>query len=245
MKRLFLALFLCLSISGPLFAAEPESLVPSADTSRTNFHFRQTIAPAVLIGTGTFGLTQVWKENVNLPVKDYMTDLRQGYYIHADDYIQYVPLATSLLLCLDKREGWEDRVLLAGTGWAFAGLLVNAAKYTVREMRPDGSRRNSFPSGHSATAFVGAELVRMEYGGWWGAAAYTVAIATGALRMYNERHWCNDVLAGAGVGILSAKIAYWMLPWERRQLGKISFLPWFAPEEDGTYYSGVALNIAF
>ena len=30
--------------------------------------------------------------------------------------------------------------------------------------------------------------------------------------MYNNRHWLTDVIAGAGVGILSAQAAYWLYP---------------------------------
>lgn len=36
------------------------------------------------------------------------------------------------------------------------------------------------------------------------------------MRLYNGRHWLNDVIAGAGVGILSARIGYWMLPLNRK-----------------------------
>lgn len=192
-------------------------------------------------------ITTAFHEKVNLPVKDYMAGIRGNNYIHADDYIQYLPIAGTMLLCLDKdnREGWQDKLLLGATGMAAMGVMVNALKYTVCEMRPDGSRRNSFPSGHTATAFVGAELVRMEYGNGWGAAAYGVAVASGVLRVYNERHWCHDVLAGAGIGILSAKIAYWLLPWEQKQLGKISFLPYFAPYADGETAAGLALSYKF
>ena len=74
----------------------------------------------------------------------------------------------------------------------------------------------SFPSGHTATAFMGAELVRLEYGIWWGLAAYSVAGATAFLRVWNNWHWTSDVIAGAGIGILSANAAYWLLPLERK-----------------------------
>ena len=50
---------------------------------------------------------------------------------------------------------------------------------------------NSFPSGHTANAFCGAELMRIEYGNWVGLAGYAVAVTTGVMRMYNERHWWN------------------------------------------------------
>ena len=80
----------------------------------------------------------------------------------------------------------------------------------------------SFPSGHTATVFMGAELVRMEYkdsSPLYGIGAYTIACGVAFLRLYNERHWCNDVLAGAGIGILSARIGYWLLPFEKKLFG--------------------------
>jgi membrane-associated phospholipid phosphatase len=65
------------------------------------------------------------------------------------------------------------------------------------------------------TAFAGAELVRTEYGWVAGACAYAVATTVGFMRMYNNRHWFNDVVAGAGFGILAARIGYWLLPLNR------------------------------
>ena len=88
-------------------------------------------------------------------------------------------------------------------------------KNILKEMRPDGSDSKSFPSGHTATAFMGAELLRMEYedsNPWIGVAGYVSATLTGFLRVYNNRHYLTDVLAGAGIGILSARIAYWLYP---------------------------------
>lgn len=96
------------------------------------------------------------------------------------------------------------------------GIMVNSIKYTVKAKRPDSNARNSFPSGHSATAFMGAELIRQEYGAPYAIGAYTVATAVAILRIYNDRHWLNDVIAGAGIGILSARIGYWMLPLYRK-----------------------------
>ena len=55
--------------------------------------------------------------------------------------------------------------------------------------------------------------MRLEYGresGWIGAAGYAVALATGLLRIYNDRHWAGDVLAGAGIGVLTADLTWWV-----------------------------------
>ena len=37
---------------------------------------------------------------------------------------------------------------------------------------------------------------------------YVFAAATGALRMMNNRHYISDVLAGAGIGILTVNLVY-------------------------------------
>ncbi|HRN17043.1 MAG TPA: hypothetical protein PLF38_08365 [Xylanibacter oryzae] len=30
--------------------------------------------------------------------------------------------------------------------------------------------------------------------------------------MYNNCHWLNDIIAGAGIGLLSTKLSYWIYP---------------------------------
>ena len=39
-----------------------------------------------------------------------------------------------------------------------------------------------------------------------------MATAVGVLRVGNNRHWVNDVVAGAAIGIASTKLAYWLYP---------------------------------
>ena len=95
------------------------------------------------------------------------------------------------------------------------GAVVTPVKRFTNKLRPDGSNRLSFPSGHTSQAFVSAEFLRMEYkhiSPWYGIAGYTVAALTGYLRMYNNKHWFSDIAAGAGVGILSVQAIYWVYP---------------------------------
>ena len=66
---------------------------------------------------------------------------------------------------------------------------------------------------------MGAELVRAEYGNRLGLFAYAGALTVGVLRMYNNRHWFNDVLGGAAFGFAATRIALWLLPYEQRLLG--------------------------
>lgn len=89
--------------------------------------------------------------------------------------------------------------------------IVHPLKYFTKVKRPDNSDFKSFPSGHTTEAFAAAELMRIEfkeYNPWLSYAGYLMAGATGYLRMYNNKHWISDVLAGAGFGIASTKLAF-------------------------------------
>ncbi len=135
-----------------------------------------------------------------------------------DDYIQYAPtvVAYALPLCgVKSTHGLKDRTLLLAMSYAMMGIAVNVSKRAFKEKRPDSGARNSFPSGHTATAFMGAEYLWQEYRHTHpiiGYGGYVVATAVGFMRIHNDRHWANDVLAGAAVGMLSTKFAYWLYP---------------------------------
>lgn len=91
--------------------------------------------------------------------------------------------------------------------------VVNAVKYSTRSLRPDTTDHRSFPSGHTATAFMTATMLVKEYGHlspWVSIGAYTVAAGTGLMRMANNKHWVSDVMVGAGIGIISTEFGYWL-----------------------------------
>ncbi len=140
-----------------------------------------------------------------------LTDFKTGI----DDYTQFFGPAMVVGLKLggyESRSDWPRLLASAGMSYAIMAALVNGIKYTAKEMRPDGSTANSWPSGHTATAFVGATLLHKEYGltrsPWWSVAGYGVATATGVMRVLNNRHWISDVMSGAGIGILSTELGY-------------------------------------
>lgn len=141
-------------------------------------------------------------------------DYLPEFSYHADDYLQYAPAAVLLTLKLAGAES-ESTTRRMITADAIAATLVcgtiTALKHGTSVIRPDGSNKHSFPSGHTATAFLTAGLLTEEYGHLnplIGIGAYTTATATGLMRMANNKHWLGDVLCGAGIGILSAEIAY-------------------------------------
>ena len=199
--------------------ALPESAVPNLDTHVScHFHAKQLIAPAVLLAVGASGLIHNSPLNkLSNTTHDGVKDL--NFSTKVDNWIQYIPSVVHLGLGLTgvkAKHKCFDRCLAAATAYVCMVAVGNGLKYAIREKRPGSEERGSFPSGHTATVFTGAELTRIEYGNAIGAAAYGVATAVGVLRVMNDRHYVHDVLAGAGIGILSAKVGYWMLPvWKK------------------------------
>ena len=140
-----------------------------------------------------------------------LTDFKTGI----DDYTQFFGPVMTVGLKLGGYEGrsdWGRLLASAGMSYAIMAGFVNGIKYTAKEMRPDGSSANSWPSGHTATSFVGATILHKEYGltrsPWFSIAGYGVATATGIMRVLNNRHWISDVMSGAGIGIMSTELGY-------------------------------------
>ena len=144
------------------------------------------------------------------------------FFTNLVDWLPYL----IVVLLLFYRAGWST---FLASNLLLSTLIVQPIKHIVHAPRPitwfadnmpdvtlplvEGVRMNhwlSFPSGHTGTAFLGAELVRKEYGWGWGSAAYAVASTTAVLRMYNNEHWLSDVIAGAGLGILCANVGTWL-----------------------------------
>lgn len=87
---------------------------------------------------------------------------------------------------------------------------VGVIKFTVDKTRPQ-TGRHSYPSGHTAAAFMGASFLQRRYGWWWGVPAYGLAGVVGYSRMHAEKHDWFDVAGGATIGIFSTYI--WTTPY--------------------------------
>lgn len=97
------------------------------------------------------------------------------------------------------------------TKQSIQGMVINTVitqglKYSINRTRPDGGDL-SFPSGHTSAAFHGAAFIDMNFGSRSGATAYALAALVAYSRVRANRHYISDVVAGAAVGILSAKLA--------------------------------------
>ncbi|MES2446364.1 MAG: phosphatase PAP2 family protein [Bacteroidota bacterium] len=134
-----------------------------------------------------------------------------------DDYLQFAPGAAVFVLNGLAVKGKNNVSDQSGI-YLLSNIILNGTTQSLKRItavtRPDGTP-NAFPSGHAAEGFASAEFLRREYGEqslWYTISGYTAAVSVGVLRMYNNRHWLSDVIAGAGVGVLSTKASYWLYP---------------------------------
>lgn len=182
------------------------------------------IAPALMLGYGLLAINSRPLLNLNQDLKNTFWTNNPHAKFHLDNYLQFAPAATVYALNIAGIKGknnFRDRSMIYFISNIFLNTTVSSLKSLTKEERPDGSSNASFPSGHTAEAFASAEFLRQEYkdiSGWYGVAGYIAASATGLLRMYNNKHWFSDVVAGAGVGIASTKLAYIVYPAIRKKL---------------------------
>lgn len=133
----------------------------------------------------------------------------------ADEVLRFVPAVALVGMksfgIESRTERWSELIVRSVASTAIMGLTVESTKRMVGRVRPNGSDDRSFPSGHSATAFLTASLFVKEYGQlspWYSVGAYGVATSTAMLRRVNDHHWMSDVMVGAGIGILSTELGY-------------------------------------
>ncbi len=133
-----------------------------------------------------------------------------------DNYTQLAPAAVMLgmkVAGVPSRSSWGRMIASDVLSTALMAGMVQGLKSATHVVRPDGSNNQSFPSGHTATAFMTATMLSKEYGHlspWISVGAYSVATGTGLMRMANNKHWLSDVMVGAGIGILSTEFGYWI-----------------------------------
>lgn len=167
---------------------------------------------AVSAGSVSAQIPGHWDEDIRFLRKTAVP----GYHCVVDDYTQYAPAAVMLIAkaCgYDSRTGWGRMLTADAFSIAIMTGVTQGMKYTIRRKRPDCATRNSFPSGHTGTAFMTATLLHKEYGWrspWWSIGGYTLAAFTGVSRILNDRHWMSDVVTGAAIGIGSVHLGYFL-----------------------------------
>ncbi len=195
-----------------------DTIVNTNTPQNLKFNYKQLIIPTVFISYGALGFANGQVKQWNEDIQHSVISKNHGT-TSIDNLMTVVPFASVYALNIAGIKGknnLKNETVILLTSLAITSATVLTLKYTTNEMRPDGSSNDSFPSGHTAIAFAGAEFLMQEYKEksiWYGIGGYAIATTTGVLRVYNNRHWLSDVVAGAGIGILSTKVAYWINPY--------------------------------
>ncbi len=251
----YAALLLALGAASPILAQVPLNPVsPTAPSDTTHKYenpagvpiaakrpffksklFRAVAVPAVLIGYGAY----TFNGGGFYTNQEAQHDIHRVFpksNIRIADYLIFAPYLELGAVALAGVESHNDRLnvlLLIAKSEAIMLSSTFVVKALSHEERPDGSDNLSFPSGHTAQAFLAASIVHTEFrdkSQWYGIGAYTIATSVAVLRMVVDKHWQSDVVAGAGFGILSAHLAYLTHRnrWGRKAIGRdIGFAPAF------------------
>jgi membrane-associated phospholipid phosphatase len=169
--------------------------------------------PLILTGVGLIAITDnevfdKWE------VEELRARVAPNFKTHADDYIVAAPAIA--LYALDAfgikaKNNIANRTALLLKSEVMVSVATFSLKKITHEQRPDHTTDDSFPSGHTSHVFMAATLLHHEYGAdhpWVSVFGYATATGVGVLRIMNDRHWISDVLVGAGIGVLSANVAY-------------------------------------
>jgi membrane-associated phospholipid phosphatase len=250
-----LLLACALSLALPLTAEEPPAspqAQPMPDGRRTGGRFlvnygrdlvgvvsKDNLKPFVIIA-GVTGVGAFFDDNV----QKYFSEERRAKWLGdagqtLGQPVVIAPMALALfgLGRLNHHQSFRDATYDVAEVTLVAATYTTALKYTTRRERPDGSNNQSFPSGHTSNAFAWATIGAHYYGWKLGVPGYAVASLIGISRMEKNVHYLSDVLAGAGLGYLSArsvmrKNSQPMTPAPARTT-RLSFAPMADPRGQG------------
>ena len=207
MRRFILLLAAFFVIAAPLYSQKHGKYV---------FDAKSLVLPVALIGAGAIGGQIDALKELDFGLRGGGLHFHHGFVM--EDAVQYAPVAAfyGLNMCgVKSAHSVLDGTALALTSYCITAAATLALKEVVDEWRPNGVDADAFPSGHAAISFMGAELLRLEYrdsAPWAGYAGYAAALYTSMVRIKHSEHWFHDLVAGAGVGILGTRVAYWACP---------------------------------
>ncbi|WP_340114733.1 phosphatase PAP2 family protein [Maribellus mangrovi] len=197
--------------------------------------FKPYIAPTVLIAGGTALHFSDSKYQFNDWVQDNF-----HYEGGADDYLRFAPLAAVYSLNaigIKGENNFGNLTAISLKSFILNDLLVYSLKKAVNEERPNGGQ-HSFPSGHTSVVFAFAQIMHHEYGEqsiWYSVGAYSCAATVGLMRIAKGAHWASDVLAGAGIGMLSTELVYLthQYKWDWEHIKHFDIFPFSVGQQKG------------
>lgn len=200
--------------------------------------------PLILIGSLTYHKDQAFQNMRNSYIP--------RFSFHYDDYLQYSPGIVMLGLKsfgVEGRSSWGRMLTSDVFAAGIMAATVNTLKLTIHKERPDRSANNSFPSGHTATAFMFATMLHKEYGTTrsplYSVLGYSLATGTAISRQLNNKHWFSDVLTGAGIGIVSTELGYYFADLIFKKKGLIRPPHKWKSDVESDSYSFLGLQMGY
>ncbi len=217
------------------YASQPSLFNYYLDSTAIKQKWHKTDTGKSLIVAGgliTVGTIMHFDTDFKVGVRDEINRYLPNFEDTIDDVTQYVPIAAAFALDaagIRSQHSQMRKFTTLATMTATSLIVIQGLKYSIAEPRPDGSSNNSFPSGHTATAFMGAHMFHKEYkhrSPLYSIAGYALAAVTGVFRQLNNRHWISDVFAGAGLGIGVTEFSYYLNDrwWEDKGINEIELL---------------------
>ncbi|WP_109300476.1 phosphatase PAP2 family protein [Aquimarina sp. AU474] len=259
MKMIVCLSLLCLYIStiNAQFTETPLTDKEFLKLKKTEFKpkkslFTKRIIPVALITTGFLLSTSEFEKSLQ---KDIRSSVGKDFKSKIDDYTRYAPvvqLYAADILGVQSKNHWFDQT----KNLILSSIISNGAstilKKQIHKERPGNydhvsTHANSFPSGHTTTAFTTATVLYEEFidtNPLLAYSGYAFAIATGGLRMMNNAHYLSDVMVGAGIGILATKLVYhfdYLIDWNPfEKLDGVAFTPQYSDSHGlGFYFTKV------
>jgi membrane-associated phospholipid phosphatase len=160
------------------------------------------------VGTGGALAAHPFDDNVN---QYYLDNPNAGKFFKPGAVLGQLPTLLSAAVAVYAVGRIKDEPKVSHVGMdLIQALLISEGltellKYTTRRERPDGSGKNSFPSGHASDTFAFATALERHLG-WKGAVpAYIFASYVAVSRLPANRHWLSDTVFGATVGIIAGR----------------------------------------
>jgi len=200
----------CLNLNAQSLKQDSLRTFPGLTCSTNVVSAKHFILPAALITVGAVGISREFVIS-NTEIKEERDEHFNHFHTNIDNFLQFAPIVAGYAMMIDNKQhifwSYTENVIVTEV---ILTSLVQSVKHITKVPRPDSGDPTSFPSGHTAQAFASATIfcdAFAQHKPWLQASVYAGASVVGAMRILNNRHWASDVIAGAGFGILSAKIS--------------------------------------
>src|SRR5262249_17325700 len=147
---------------------------------RNSINLKSFIIPTAFIAYGFTTLGNTPSKQLNKSISYEVKEDMPCFRTTVENYLKYAPVVATYALNIvgvKVKHPLLERTAILAVSSIFTNQIVTSLKHVTHQMRPDGSTYNSFPSGHTATAFVGAEFMHQELGWhsqWYSFAGYTM-----------------------------------------------------------------------